>query len=65
MASKTRLRLIVIRSCLILTLTVAASIFLGRLFPQLGMWAQVLCVGIGSSIVVPMWIEYTNRSRDR
>lgn len=65
MAGKARLRLIVIRSCLMLVLTVAASIFLGRLFPQLGMWPQVLCVGIGSSIAVPMWIEYTNRSRDR
>lgn len=64
MTGKRRLRLIVIRNCLILVLTVAASILLGRLFHKLGMWGQVMCVGMGSSIVVSMWIDYTNPSRD-
>lgn len=65
MAGKATLRRIMTVSAITLVLTVFASVVLGRLFPQLGMWAQVICVAIGSALVVPMWIEYTNRSRER
>jgi hypothetical protein len=64
MTGKTGLRPIVIRSCLILVLSAAATVFLGWLFPQLGTWAMVICTAIGGGLVVPMWIEYMTRSRD-
>lgn len=65
MAGKATPRRIMAVSGITLVLTVFASVIVGRLFPQLGMWAQVICVAIGSGIVVPMWIEYMNRSRER
>jgi hypothetical protein len=64
MAGKVSFRLMVIRSLLAVVLGAVATAILLRLFPQLGVWAQVICVGSSLSFVVPMWVEYTNRPRD-